>query len=48
MMTRLHKLSIQEDVSPEMVRRVYDAMIDAFIDLELHEHAQITEKDRGS
>lgn len=47
MMTRLHKLSIQEGVSPDVVRRVYDAMIDAFIDLELHEHARITEKDRG-
>jgi isochorismate pyruvate lyase len=47
MMTRLHKLSIQEDVAPEVVRRVYDVMIDAFIELELHEHARITEKYRG-
>ena len=47
MMVRLQKLAIQEDVSPEVVRRVYDAMIDAFIDLELHEHAQIQGKGRG-
>lgn len=45
MMARREELAIQEGVSPEVVRRVYDAMIDAFIDLELHEHAQIKPKD---
>lgn len=43
MMARLRGLAITEDVSPEVVKRVYDAMIDAFIDLELHEHAQTNE-----
>jgi isochorismate pyruvate lyase len=43
MMTRLRDLAIRECVSPEVVRRMYDAMIDAFIDLELQEHARINE-----
>jgi isochorismate pyruvate lyase len=43
MMVRRRELAIQEGVSPEVVRRVYEAMIDAFIDLELQEHAQISE-----
>ena len=43
MMTRLRDLAIREGVSPGVVRRVYDAMIDAFIDLELQEHSRINE-----
>ena len=42
MMARRHEWAVAEGVSPEVVRRVYDAMIDSFIDLELHEHASIT------
>ncbi len=41
MMARRHEWAIQEGASPEVVRRVYDAMIEAFIDLELQEHTQI-------
>jgi isochorismate pyruvate lyase len=41
-MTRLHELALREGVSPEIVRNVYNAMIDGFIDLELREHAPIT------
>lgn len=40
-MARLQGLADQHGVSPEVVRRTYEAMIDAFIDLELHEHAAI-------
>jgi isochorismate pyruvate lyase len=43
MMTRLQELALQHGVSSEVVRRTYDAMIDAFIDLELAEHARISE-----
>ena len=38
MMTRLRGLPIQEGVAQDVVHRVFDAMIDAFIDLELQEH----------
>jgi isochorismate pyruvate lyase len=44
MMTRFHELALREGVSPEVVRSVYDAMIDGFIDLELSEHARINEQ----
>lgn len=47
MMARRHELALQEGVSPEVVRRVYDAMIDAFIDLELQEHARISQRAHG-
>jgi isochorismate pyruvate lyase len=43
MMERRRGLAIRAGVSPEVVRRVYDAMIDAFIDLELQEHGRISE-----
>lgn len=41
MMTRLHDSALRESVSPEVIRNVYDAMIDSFIDLELRECARI-------
>ncbi|MCY9785593.1 chorismate mutase [Nocardiopsis sp. EMB25] len=41
MMTRLRELAVTEGVAPEVVERVYTEMIDAFIDLELSEHARI-------
>ena len=43
MMERRRDLAIREGVSPEVIRRVYTAMIDAFIDLELEEHSRINE-----
>jgi len=45
MMARRHEWAIREGVSPEVVRRVYDAMVEAFIDLELREHTQINRAD---
>ncbi|MEE3755321.1 chorismate mutase [Mycobacterium intracellulare] len=47
MMARRDEWATAEGVSPEVVRRVYDAMIDAFIDLELQEHTRITEMNAG-
>jgi isochorismate pyruvate lyase len=41
MMERRRELALREGVSPEVVCRVYDAMIDGFIDLELQEHSRI-------
>jgi isochorismate pyruvate lyase len=41
MMERRRELALREGVSPEVVCRVYDAMIDEFIDLELQEHSRI-------
>lgn len=38
MMQRLEGRAVQEGVNPEIVERVYTAMVDAFIDLELREH----------
>ena len=46
MMTRLRELAVHEGVAPDVVSRVYDAMIDAFIDLELREHARINQQGR--
>jgi len=43
MMIRLQELATRYGVSPEVVHRTYTAMIDAFIDLELQEHALIDE-----
>lgn len=43
MMIRLQELAAQHGVSSQVVHRTYDAMIDAFIDLELAEHALINE-----
>jgi len=37
MMLRLNELAVREGVSPGVVSRTYDAMIDAFIDLGLRE-----------
>lgn len=37
-MQHRQQLAIREGVSPEVVRRVYVAMIDAFVDLELREY----------
>ncbi|WP_407688495.1 chorismate mutase [Mycobacterium sp. HUMS_1102779] len=45
MMARRHEWAIREGASPEVVRRVYDAMVGAFIDLELREHSQISRAD---
>ena len=42
-MSRLQELAAQHGVSSDVVQRTYTAMIDAFIDLELHEHAVINE-----
>lgn len=47
MMARRREWATAEGVSSEVVRRVYEAMIDSFIDLELHEHAKITETSTG-
>jgi isochorismate pyruvate lyase len=38
MMQRLRRRSIEEGVSPEVVARVYTAMIDGFIELEMAQH----------
>jgi isochorismate pyruvate lyase len=43
MMIRLQELAAQHGVSSDVVHRTYTAMIDAFIDLELQEHALIDE-----
>lgn len=40
MMEHRRELALREGVSPEVVRRVYDTMIDAFTDLELQEHSR--------
>ena len=42
-MSRLQELAALHGVSADVVHRTYTAMIDAFIDLELHEHARISE-----
>lgn len=42
MMRALHERALVEGVEPKVVEAVYDAMIDAFIDLELHEHTRIS------
>jgi isochorismate pyruvate lyase len=47
MMERRRELALREGVSPEVVRRVYEAMIDAFVDLELDEHGRINGGDLG-
>lgn len=47
MMARRDEWATAAGVSPDVVRRVYDAMIDAFIDLELQEHTRITETSAG-
>ena len=39
MMIRLQDLADQHGAASEVVHRTYTAMIDAFIDLELQEHA---------
>jgi isochorismate pyruvate lyase len=44
-MQRLHHLAEQNGASPELVRRVYTEMIDAFIELELHTHQRINTAD---
>jgi isochorismate pyruvate lyase len=44
-MQRLHHLALQKGASPELVRRVYTEMIDAFIELELHTHQRINTAD---
>ncbi|GIE80594.1 chorismate mutase [Actinoplanes philippinensis] len=36
--SRVRALATEQDASPEVVERVYRAMISAFIDLELTEH----------
>ena len=36
--TRVRSLAVEKGASPDVVERVYLAMIDAFIDLELDEH----------
>lgn len=40
MLEHRQELAVREGVSPEVVRRVYDTMIDAFIDLELQERVR--------
>jgi isochorismate pyruvate lyase len=47
MMARRHEWATAEGVSPDVVCRVYETMIDSFIDLELQEHARITETNAG-
>ena len=42
-MRRLGELAAEHGVSADVVHRTYTAMIDAFIDLELQEHARISE-----
>jgi isochorismate pyruvate lyase len=42
MVARLDSLARREGVSPEIVKVVYDAIIDGFIALELREHARAT------
>ncbi len=41
MMRRLRERAVEEDVDTEVVERVYTAMVDAFIQLELREHKAI-------
>ncbi|PZS37994.1 MAG: chorismate mutase [Pseudonocardiales bacterium] len=41
MMRRLRERAVEEGVHPEVVERVYTAMVDAFIQLELREYKAI-------
>ncbi|QLY29654.1 chorismate mutase [Nocardia huaxiensis] len=47
MMVRLRELAVRHGVDPDLVERVYNTMIDGFIELEQRRHRALTDQSAG-